>query len=148
MLAFLKKLFLENLLLKAISLVLALALWFYVVNELNKGSAEEKQLLRKILPAENMMARKLPIKSVFVGKVRAGFTFDKNKVVVSPDFCIVVGTRDVLEKVRFAYTMPMDISGMSKPFTRSVSLSPIAAGIFMEETLVQVTVPIERAADK
>ena len=144
MLKFLKKLFFENALLKFISLILALALWFYVVNELHKGTVEERQLLRSILPAESMIAKKLPIKPIFIGKARWGFGLVRDKSVVVPDYCIVVGTKELLDKVKFAHTMPIDVSGLSKSFTRTISLSPIAPGIFMEETLVQVTVPIER----
>ena len=85
----------------------------------------------------------LSIMPVFIGTPRSGFMVDHEKAVVVPEYCIVVGTKELLDKVRFIYTMPIDVSGASKPFTKSVALNPIAPGIYMEETLVQVTVPIE-----
>jgi hypothetical protein len=130
--------------LKITALVLALALWFYIVNELNKGTEEERQFLTRMLPQEGMSAKKLIIMPVFVGHPHSGWTLDVRKAVVAPEYCIVVGTKELLNKVRFAYTMPIDISEMTKPFTKSVPLNPIAPGVFTEETLVQVTVPIER----
>lgn len=145
MLKSLKDLFTENLGLKIVSLILALVLWFYVVSELNKGTEEERQLLRRILPTESMAAKKLVIKPVFVGKPRAGCNIAGDKVIVVPEYCIVVGTKDVLEKIRYAYTMPIDVAGAHKTFIKSIPLNPIAPGIYMEETLVQVTVPVERA---
>ena len=39
--------------------------------------------------------------------------------------------------------MPVDTSGAFKIFTKSVALNPIAPGIYMEETLVQVTASVE-----
>lgn len=144
MFALLWKIFTKNAGLKLIALILALVLWFYVVNELNKGSEVDKQFLNKVLPSDGVMAKKLVIKPIFIGTPRSGFKINSNKTVVIPEYCIVVGQKDLLSRTRFAYTMPIDVRGISKPFTKSVPLNPIAPGIFMEETLVQVTVPVER----
>jgi YbbR domain-containing protein len=146
MLKFVRKFFTENIGLKLLSLALALIAWFYIVQALNEGSQEEMQFLRKILPSEGMVAKKLTIKPIFIGKPKGGYVMLPDKVVVTPSFCIVVGTKDVLENVRFAYTMALDISGLNKTVTRSVPLSPIAPGVYMEETLVEVTVPVEKVA--
>ncbi len=140
----LKKFFTENLLLRIVSLVLALGLWFYIVNELDKGSEQEMRLIKKIFPSQGMVAKKLPIRPVFMGSPRRGFEIIKEKAVVVPDFCIVVGSRELLERVKYVSTVPIDINGQFKPFNTSVALNPVSQGIFMEETLVQVTVPIEK----
>ena len=143
MLQSIKNLFTKHLGLKFTALILALALWFYIVDELKKGNEEERQFINRVLPQEGMTAKKLSIIPMFVGTPHYGFTVDAAKAVVVPDYCIVVGTRDLLGKVKSINTMPIDISGTSKPFTKSVALNPIAPGIYMEETLVQVTVPVE-----
>ena len=145
MLNSLKDLFTKNVGLKILALVLALAFWFYIVSELNKGTDEERQLLRRILPSDGLAAKKLMIKPIFVGRVRSGYSIVRDRIVAVPEYCIVVGTRDLLEKIRFVYTMPIDIAGVHKTFTKSVPLNPIAPGIYMEETLVQITVPIEKS---
>ena len=139
-----RKFFTKNVWLKISALLLALALWFYVVNELNKGSEEDRQFLNKILPAEGLSAKKLSIKPIFSGTPTRGYTADPRKALVVPEYCIVVGTKDLLSKIRFAYTMPIEVRGVSKSFTRSIPLNPIAPGIYMEETLVQVEVNVER----
>lgn len=134
----------ENAGLKLTALVLALGLWFYIVGELNRGNAEEKQFLNKVLPSDNVIAKKLSIRPVLIGKPRRGFAVDRDRVLVQPEYVIVVGTKDLLAKIRYAYAMPVDVSGAAKPVSQSVSLNPIAPGVFMEETSVQVTVPVER----
>lgn len=58
MIKYLKQFFTQNVGLKITALVLALALWFYIVGELNKGSEEEKRLLHKILLQENGETRR------------------------------------------------------------------------------------------
>lgn len=50
MLQFVRKFFTENVWLKIGSLLLALILWFYIVNELNKGSEYDRQFLNKMMP--------------------------------------------------------------------------------------------------
>lgn len=129
--------------LKVTAMVLALMLWFYVVDELKRGSEEDRQFLNKVLPQEGVFAKKLPIKPIFIGAPRFGFAIDSRKVVVSPEYCIVVGQKDLMSRIKFAYTMPIDVRGVSKSFTTSVPISPIAPGIYMEETLVQITVPVD-----
>jgi predicted membrane protein len=39
--------------LKVLSFILALLIWFYIVNELNRGSQEELQALRKIMQGKH-----------------------------------------------------------------------------------------------
>lgn len=139
------KLLAKNTGLKIVALIIALVMWFYIVGELNKGTEEERRFLKKVLPSDGLSAKKLPIRPIIVGKPRLGYYADEGDIRTVPDYCIVVGTKDILGKIRFVYTMPIDISGMHKGFTISAALSPIAPGIFMEETLVQVTIPIKRA---
>ena len=49
---FIGNFFTKNLPLKILSFILALLMWFYIVNELNRGSQEEVQALRKIMQKE------------------------------------------------------------------------------------------------
>ncbi|MDD5428688.1 MAG: hypothetical protein PHI58_05580 [Candidatus Omnitrophica bacterium] len=144
MLEFIRKFFTKHIGLKFTALILSLAIWFYIVGELKRGSEEERQFLSRMLPREGMVAKKLSIMPIFVGKPRYGFTIDAKKAAVVPEYCIVVGTKDMLGKTRFIYTMPIDVSGVYKPFTRSVALNPVAPGVYTEETLVEVTVPVEK----
>jgi hypothetical protein len=91
-----------------------------------------------------MAAKKLAIKPVFIGHPRTGYFINNSQLVVAPEFCIVVGSKELLEKVRFVYTMPIDIAGANKTFAKTVGLSSISPGVYIEEIFVQVTVPIEK----
>ena len=148
MLRSIRDVFTKHLLLKFLSLILALLVWFYIVNELNKGPNEELELLRKIHPGEGMVAKKLEIKPVFVGRPSWGNSVKRDQVAMVPEYCVVMGSKNALSKIKFAYTMPIDLKRASKTFTTQVDLNPIAPGVYMEETLVQVTVPIEKDAGK
>ncbi len=145
MFSFLRRFFTENIGLKIVALFLALITWFYIVKQLNmEGTKEEMQLLKRIMPSERIAAKKLIIKPIFIGHPRNGFEVVRDKVLMVPEFCIVVGTKDVLESIKYVYTLPIDVGGMSQPFTKSVPLNPIAPGVYLEETLVQVMVSIDK----
>ena len=144
MLDFIRNFFTKHIGLKVTALVLALALWFYIVNELNKGSLEELQFLHRIMPTEGLVAKKLAITPVFTGNPHWGYKINRDQVTILPDYCIVVGPRAALDKIKTAYTMPIDVKKAAKQFNTSVPLSPVAPGVYMEETIVQVTVPIEK----
>ena len=144
MYSFLKRLFGENLLLKGISLILAIGLWFYIVNELGKGSEEETIALQRILPSYGMLTKKLVIKPIIVGKPKQGFRIVEDKIAVLPEFCIVLGPRKVLRNLRFIYTMPVDIAGGDAMVAKQVPLKPLAPGVYVEEILVTVNIPIEK----
>lgn len=148
MLQSIKDVFTKHLFLKFLSLMLALLAWFYIVNELNKGSNEELEFLRRMHPNESMVAKKLMISPVFTGKPSWGNSVRRDQVAIVPEYCIVMGSRNILGKVKSAYTMPIDLKGTSKTFTAQVALNSIAPGVYMEETLVQVTVPIEKDTDQ
>ena len=53
MLRYIKGLFTKHLVLKALSFMLALLAWSYIVNELNKGPNEELKLLRRMRSGES-----------------------------------------------------------------------------------------------
>jgi len=137
------KIITRNIGLKIIAMVLALALWFYVVDELKKGSEEEKQFLNSIFPSGGMVSKKLTIKPIFVGKPKPGYAVNIDRVSIVPEYCIVVGTRDTMGKIKFVYTMPIDVKNASKTFTTSVALNSISPGVYLEETFVQATVSVE-----
>ena len=63
LLEFLKGFFTKHLALKILSFMLALLIWFYIVNELNKGSNEELQALRKIMTFGKESDRNINVKT-------------------------------------------------------------------------------------
>lgn len=138
------RLFTEHKALKLTALVLALGFWFYIAKELDSKNSDEGQFLNKVLPKESVSAKKLTVKPLFIGKPRRGYKIDQSRVLVAPDYVIVVGTKDMLDKIKFAYTMPIDTADVSRSFIKSVPLNSIAPGVFLEETAVQVTVMVER----
>ncbi|MBN1526369.1 MAG: YbbR-like domain-containing protein [Candidatus Omnitrophica bacterium] len=136
--------FTENIGLKVIALMLALILWFYVDKEINKGPEEEMQFLKKIFPSEGITAKRLAIKPMIEGELRSGYEIEGGKPTLSPEYCLAVGSKDLLEKISAASTAPVNIDGAFRTFSKSVPLRPIP-GVYMESTSTKVTVTIQKA---
>ncbi|MFC1576717.1 CdaR family protein [Candidatus Omnitrophota bacterium] len=141
----LKKFVSENLLLKILSLVIAVAAWIYIVGELGKGALEQQKFLEKIFPTYGMMAKNLSVRPRLVGNPRRRYRVAEDKILVVPEDCIVVGPKRTIKDIDAIYTIPIDVSNASESFTKSVPIKPIASGVYFEETVVMVTIPIEKA---
>src|SRR3989338_145275 len=139
---FFARIFGKNLFLKLISLVLAVGIWYYAINELGKGTEEETLALQRILPSYGMVTKKLIIKPIIVGRPKPGNRVMEGRIVVAPEYCIVVGPKNPIKGLKYIYTMPIDISNSEKTIVRTVPLKPLASGVYVEETLVVVTIPI------
>ncbi len=140
MLKFLGRIISNNLILKMVSLVLAVGIWFYIAIDLDKGAEDERLILH---PSYGMVTKRLAIKAVVVGNPRQGYRVDEARIAIAPEYCIVVGPRSLLGNIKYIYTMPIDVSGEDRTVTRSVPLKSAAEGVRAEETLVTATVPIE-----
>jgi len=144
MINYLRKFFSENLTIKLLSLFIAIVAWIYIVGELGKGALEQQKFLEKMLPTYGTVAKNLPIKPRLVGKPRRRFRVVEDKILVLPEDCIVVGPKKTLDGIEEIYTVPIDVSDQNETFTKSIPLKPIASGVYFEETVVMVTVPIEK----
>ena len=144
MLGYIKKFFSENLPLKLLSLVFALAAWIYIVGELGKGALEQQKFLEKIFPTYGTIAKNLPIEPRLIGAPRRRFEVVEDKILVVPKDSIVVGPKRIIEGITSVPTIPIDVNDQYETFTKSVPLKPIAPGVYFEETVVMVTVPIEK----
>ena len=71
-----KKILIKNPGLKLTALILALALWYYVVGELKRGSEEDMRFMNRVLPSEGIVTKKLLIRPIIVGKPKRGYFYD------------------------------------------------------------------------
>lgn len=132
---------LNNFALKLLALLLAIVTWVYIVMELQEGNLEKREAIQSILPPYRMISKKIPIKLNIVGEPKDGFEVAYDKIVIKPEDFLIVGPKSVVSKLDGVETEPVDISGLSKPLIRDVSIIPPTKGI-IKEKFVTVTVPI------
>ena len=136
-----KKWITNNLGLKILSLVLAMATWFYVNSELTKLKNEEGRAIVSMLRYK-IISKKLPIQLTIVGEIRKGYKLTIDDITVDPETIVVVGPENILREVNSARTMPLDIGEYTKDVIKQIELAPIAKGIALKDSIVKVYLPI------
>jgi YbbR domain-containing protein len=135
--------FLNNIGLKFLALLLAVATWIYVVIELQQGSIEEKEMLQNILPPYRFVSKKVPVKLNLVGEPETGYYVAYDRIVIKPSDFMIVGPKSIISRMSSVETQPVDITGSSKTFITDVSvISPTKAMI--KDKFITITVPILR----
>ena len=142
-----KNWFTHNIGLKVLAFFLAAGTWFYVVNELNKTSIDERATLLRIFPYK-VAAKKIPIRLNIVGNPVLGYEIETGNIVMNPDTCIIIGPKDVLETIKEVTTEPINISEYTRTFTKNLTLLPIGKDIVLEGQFTQVTIPIHQVTPK
>ena len=136
-----KKWITNNLGLKIMSLVLAIATWFYVSLELAKLKSEEEKAIISMLRYQ-VISKTLPVQLTIVGEVRENCEVITDDITIDPETIVVIGPDSILNKVNFVRTMPVDISEYTRDIIKDVELAPIAEGITLRHSLVKVHIPI------
>jgi len=133
---------LNNIGLKALALLFALATWFYVGEATKKDTA--KTAFEKIFMPKNYMGKTLTVKPVFVGKVPAGYRLIDQKLEVTPGSVLVVGPSRVLAGRDYIYTQPIDLSEYTKSRVLDIGLRSFSSSVRLENATVRVRLPIEK----
>ena len=136
-----KKWITNNLGLKVLSLILAIATWYYIAWELEKAKIEEERAIFSMLHYD-VISKKLPIQLIMVGDAVEGYEIIESGVTIDPQVCVVIGPKHILENIESARTVPLDISEYTKAIDAQLSLAPIARGIVLKDDFVKVHIPI------
>ncbi|MEA3305720.1 MAG: hypothetical protein U9R52_02785 [Candidatus Omnitrophota bacterium] len=136
-----KKWITNNIGLKILSLILAMATWYYIAWELEKIRDEEEMSIFSMLHYD-VISKKLPIQLALVGDAIKGYEIITDGITIDPRFCVVIGPKRILGNIDSARTMPLDISEHTKDVDKQLSLAPIAKGIILKDDFVKVHIPI------
>ena len=136
-----KKWITNNFGLKLVSLILAIATWLYISLELAKLKSEEERAIISMLQYE-VISKRLPVQLTIVGKARKDYIVMTDDITIDPEAIVVIGPDSILERVNFARTIPIDISEYTRDIIKEIELAPIAKGITLKHSLVNVHIPI------
>ncbi|MBU0684212.1 MAG: YbbR-like domain-containing protein [Candidatus Omnitrophota bacterium] len=104
---------------KIISLVLAVATWFYVFDLINSESfGQKKESAEDVFSRYKFIVKEVPVKPVFTGKVREGYKVDFNAVKIEPEKIAVFGPEEILAGVKELRTDKINLG----EYTRSTNL--------------------------
>ena len=138
------KIIFNNLWLKILALMLAIATWFYVFDVVNTDSHLKKlETDEEIFSRYTFSVKEVPVKPVFTGKTPEGYRVIFENLKIDPPTIHVFGPEKVLDDVEELKTERINLG----EYTRSVHLQ---LGIVSEvkflqfdEKLIDVYIPVE-----
>jgi hypothetical protein len=138
---------LNNFWAKVISLILAVATWFYVFDIVTSvDDPRKKDDAGKFFSSERFIARDIPIRPVLFGKPKSGYRLDMEKVRVEPGTISMLLPESIAYSVKELRTEPVDLGEYTKPASLRSKVFSDSKLLRMDRKLVDIFIPIEKEA--
>lgn len=129
---------------KLISLILAIATWFYVFDIINRDSfSQRKKTAEEVFSRYKFMVKEVPVKPVFVGKSPEGYRVDFDKVRVEPSTIAIFGPRDVIGQVNDLRTDKINLGEYTRSVRLQLSVHSDLTYLRFGDNAVDVHLPVE-----
>ena len=139
-----KKIILNNILAKILSLAFATATWFYVFDLMNSDSyVMRREPSGDVFAKYDFEVKEVPVKPVFYGKPPKGYRAIFDKVKIDPSVIAVFGPKEVLSQVDELRTENIDLSEYTKSTQFKLGINSDVKYLRMDDKVVDVYVPIE-----
>ena len=129
---------------KLISLVLAVATWFYVFDLVNTDSfLQKKDSMEDVINRYNFVVKDVPVKPVFTGKSPNGYRVAYEKVLVEPGKVSVFGPDELISGLKELRTEKIDLGEYTRSVHLRLGVSSDIENLGMPEDAVDVFIPVE-----
>ncbi len=132
---------------KVISLVLAVATWFYVFDLVsNDFFLKRKETAEDVFSKYTFITKELPIKPLFSGKSPEGYRAILSKVKITPPRLAIHGPKDVVYDMKELLTDTINLNEHTRTVTLHLGLHSDRDLLQIEEKIVEVYLPVESTA--
>jgi YbbR domain-containing protein len=139
-----KSMILHNFWLKVLSLVLAVATWFYVFDLVNRDSHLQKsETAEEVFTRFQFGVKAVPVKPVFTGRTPEGYRVVFDKVKVDPAVIHIFGPEEVIEGVEELRTEKIDLGEYTRSAKLQLGIQPDVKFLKFNEKAVDVYLPVE-----
>ncbi len=132
---------LHNLWPKILSLVLAIATWFYVFDLVNSDSLR-KETVADILSQTNFIVKEVEVKPVFTGKTPAGYKVVFDDIKVHPASVAIFGPEVIVDKVTELRTDRIDLGEYTRSVVLHLSIHSNVRSLQLDDKVVEVSIPV------
>ncbi|MBD3380524.1 MAG: hypothetical protein GF408_08715 [Candidatus Omnitrophica bacterium] len=136
--------FLHNFWPKVISLILAVATWFYVFDLVMTDSYSKRQeTAEQVLARSDLLVKEVPVRPVFYGESPDGYKVNMQDVKVEPATISIFGPKDVLEDVDSLKTDRIYLGEYTRSTILHLGLNSDSRFLKFENKVVEVYIPVE-----
>ncbi|MFH1836819.1 MAG: YbbR-like domain-containing protein [Candidatus Omnitrophota bacterium] len=134
----------NNFLAKIISLVLAVATWFYVFDVVNRDSfIQKKETVEEVFSRYKFVMKEVPVKPVFEGRSPEGYKTIFEKVKIEPAIISVFGPEEIVEDLDGLETETINLGEYTRSIKLSLGLQSDIKFLSINDKVVDVYLPIE-----
>jgi YbbR domain-containing protein len=139
----------HNFWLKIISLVLAIATWFYVFDLINPSSfVQKKEPAEEVFVRYQFTIKEVPVRPVFIGRPPEGYRVVYEKVKVNPSTISIYGPIEIIQDVDELVTDKVDLSEQNRTMKLKRGLQSYEKLLKFKDKEVDVYVPIEKVPEE
>ncbi len=139
-----KRIITNNFWAKVVTLVFAIATWFYVFDLMNSDPyVYRRDNSEQMMSNFNFDLKEVPIKPVFYGKPPRGYKVEFDKVKVEPEKMTIFGPKEALDKVDELRTDRIDLREYTASVQLKLGISSDVKYINLKNTIVDVYLPVE-----
>ena len=129
---------------KLISLILAVATWFYVFDLINNDAfVQRKETLEDVFSQYKFVTKEVPVKPVFMGRSPEGYRVVFEKVIVKPSNITIFGPKVVVENVDDLKTDKINIGEYTRSVKLELGIHSNAKFLQTQNKVVEVYLPVE-----
>ncbi|MBU0570937.1 MAG: YbbR-like domain-containing protein [Candidatus Omnitrophica bacterium] len=126
---------------KILSLVLAIATWFYVFDLVNSDSLR-KETVADILSRTNFIVKEVEVKPVFTGITPAGYKVDFDNLKIRPASVAIFGPEVIVDKVTELKTDRIELGEYTRPVTLRLGIHSNVESLQLDDKVVEISLPV------
>jgi hypothetical protein len=134
----------NNFWLKVISLVLAVATWFYVFDLVRPLMLQKQETPEDVFERYQFTIKEVPVKIVFTGKVSEGYRVVYDRVNVIPSSIAIYGPEEIIEDISELRTEEVDLSKHNKTINTELGIVSDLKMVQFKDKIADVYIPIEK----
>lgn len=128
---------------KLISLILAIATWFYVFDMVNSDSfLQKEETVEDIFSRYKFVVKEVTVKPVFFGTSPKGYRMIFDEVKVDPSRISIFGPKDIVKDVEELKTDRINVGEYTRSVKLSLGLHSNKKLLQLEGKLVDVYLPV------
>ncbi len=135
---------LNNFWAKFISLILAVATWFYIFDLVNSDSYMQRtETVEDVFSRYQFIMKEVPVKPVYFGRSPSGYRINFDKVVIKPAIIAVFGPEDIIGEVNELRTDKINLGEYTRSAQIRLGLKSDTKFLQLQDKIVDVFLPVE-----
>jgi len=129
---------------KIITLIFAIATWFYVFDLVNTDSfLQQKESIEDLLSEYQFILKEVPVKPVFYGKSPEGYQVMFDKVIVEPNEVSIFGPEEIIANIEELKTEKIYLGEYTRSVKLSLGIVSNIENLKVQNNIIDVYLPVE-----